>query len=87
MKIIRSAKCSLKFTNKNKLDKLDEVLEEYSRVTNLFIDRFWAKCPVKVELLKPIVDSVLPSWLSARLRKVAAREAIDSHEEYQYVLC
>lgn len=77
MKIIRSAKCSLKYANKNKLEKLAEVMEEYSRVINLFIDNFWSDTPVKAILLKPIVDSVLPSWLSARLRKVAAREAID----------
>lgn len=77
MKIIRSVKCSLKFANKNKLEELAEVMEEYSRVVNLFIDSFWADTPAKAILLKPIVDSVLPSWLSARLRQVAAREAID----------
>lgn len=77
MKIIRSTKCSLKFANKKKLAQLSEVLEEYARIVNLFIDSFWNDCPAKAGLLKPIVDSVLPSWLSARLRKVAAREAID----------
>ena len=77
MKIIRSAKCSLKFANEIKLAKLSDVLDEYTRVVNLFIESFWRECPSKAQLLKPIVDSVLPSWLSARLRKVAAREAID----------
>jgi putative transposase len=43
---------------------------------NAFIDRFWEDCPKKAELLKPVVDSV-PSWFGARMRKVAAREAID----------
>ena len=76
MKIRRSTKCSLKFTNKAKLRQLDLVLQEYGRVVNGFIDLFWDRAPTKVQLLKPVVDSV-PSWFSARLRKVAAREAID----------
>lgn len=76
MKISRSSKCSLKFTTASKLSKLDTVLTEYGRVVNSFIDMFWLECPAKGKLLKPIVDSV-DSWFSARLRKVAAREAID----------
>jgi hypothetical protein len=52
------------------------VLEEYGKVVNFFIDRFWDCMPTKAQLLKSIMN--LPdTWLSARLRKVAAREAID----------
>lgn len=76
MKISRSSKCSLKFTTVSKLSKLDTVLTEYGRVVNCFINIFWVECPAKGKLLKPVVDSV-DSWFSARLRKVAAREAID----------
>lgn len=76
MKISRSSKCSLRFTTASKLSKLDIVLTEYGRVVNCFIDLFWIECPAKGKLLKPVVDSV-DSWFSARLRKVAAREAID----------
>ena len=55
---------------------LRTVMDEYSNVVNFFIEHFWDKTPKKHELLKAIVD--LPeTWLSARLRKVAAREAID----------
>ncbi len=75
MKISRSSKCSLKFTTASKLSKLDIVLTEYGRVVNGFIDQFWLECPAKGKLLKPVVDSV-DSWFTARLRKVAAREAI-----------
>lgn len=76
MKIIRSTKCSLKFASRSKRQRLRAVLAEYGQVVNVFIDRFWVDCPGKGELLKPVVD--LPqTWLSARLRKVAAREAID----------
>lgn len=77
MKIIRSTKCSLKFTTKAKRKILSRALDEYSRVVNHFIDMFWnGRLPSKSELLKPIVDTPT-TWLSARLRKVAAREAID----------
>ena len=76
MKIKRSSKCTLKFANKNKLNQLQEVLVEYGKVVNFFINKFWDNPTSKAELLKPIVD--LPdTWLSARARKVAAREAID----------
>jgi len=79
MKIQRSTRCSLKFSTENKRTVLREVLAEYSRIVNRFIEHFWQTgIPKKAELLKPVVD--LPkgqTWLSARLRKVAAREAID----------
>lgn len=76
MKVVRSSKCSLKFSTNAKLDKLKLILAEYSKVVNFFIDRFWDCTPTKAQLLKGIVN--LPTtWLSARLRKVAAREAID----------
>ena len=77
MKIIRTTKCSLKYANPHKREVLDRIILEYSKVVNLFITQFWKDCPSKTELLKPIVDSVLPSWISARLRQSAAREAID----------
>lgn len=76
MKVIRATKCSLKFTTETKRNKLKEVLAEYSKVVNFFIDHFWDHSPKKAELLKSIVN--LPTtWLTARLRKVAAREALD----------
>ena len=77
MKLIRSSKCSLKFATASKLPELRKVLTEYGRVCNIFIDYFWKNgTPSKSELLKDIVN--LPeTWLTARLRKVAAREAID----------
>lgn len=81
MKIIRSTKCSLKFSTSKKKSKLDTILTEYGKVVNFFIDSFWTdldNIPSKSKLLKPIVDLPINiTWLSARLRKVAAREAID----------
>lgn len=81
MKIIRSSKCTLKFASLNKKQKLSTILTEYSKVVNTFISHFWNdfnNIPSKAKLLKPIVDlPINDTWLSARLRKVAAREAID----------
>lgn len=77
MKIIRSTKCTTKYMTKEKINKLRLVLSEYGNVVNQFIDVFWCgQTPTKEQLLKPIVD-IPNTWLTARLRKVAAREAID----------
>jgi IS605 OrfB family transposase len=76
MKIIRSTKCSTKFATDKKKQELQTVLQEYGKVVNVFIDYFWDKEVKKTELLKAIVD-IPETWLTARLRKVAAREALD----------
>ncbi len=77
MKLIRSSKCSLKFSTRHKKQELNKVIAEYGKVCNIFINYFWdSETPPKSKLFKEIVD--LPkTWLSARFRKVAAREAID----------
>jgi len=76
LNIVRSSRCSLKFSTCAKLGKLRTILKEYGYVVNFFIDRFFENPPKKAQLLKGIVN--LPTtWLSARLRKVAAREALD----------
>ena len=78
MKLIRSSKCSFKFATHSKLSELKRILSEYGRVCNIFIEHFWKNgAPSKSELLKPMVDLPQDTWLTARLRKVAAREAID----------
>jgi hypothetical protein len=77
MKVTRSTCCSLKFATKAKRQQLRTVLTEYGHTVNTFIKHFWALkvLPTKGQLLKPIVD-IPKTWLSARLRKVAAREAL-----------
>jgi putative transposase len=79
MKLIRSTKCSLKFSTIKKKSELNSILFEYGNVVNFYINYFWQdpnNIPSKSQLLKHVVD--LPeTWLSARLRKVSAREAID----------
>ena len=79
MKIVRSTKCSTKFTTKKKMLELNTILKEYGKVCNIFISYFWIHPEIdKTQLLKPIVDLPMANtWLTARLRKVAAREALD----------
>jgi putative transposase len=76
MKITRSSKCSLKYMTTEKADIIESILSEYSRIVNFFIELFWQKTPSKAALLKDIVNRP-HTWLTARFRKVAAREAID----------
>jgi putative transposase len=60
------------------MEDLKTILTEYGKVVNTFINYFWYnpdKCN-KSLLLKEIVE-IPETWLSARLRKVGAREAID----------
>ncbi len=76
MKVVRSTKCSLGFSTRAKRLELREVLSEYGRVVNVFIGRFWGRRWQKRELTKGNIV-VEDTWLSARMRKVAAREAID----------
>ena len=61
------------------MNDLSTILTEYAKVVNIFINYFWLNPDVtnKNKLLKEIVDLPSETWLSARLRKVAAREAID----------
>jgi IS605 OrfB family transposase len=82
LKFIRSSKCSVQFATQFKQEKIKTVLTEYGKVVNFFIDYLSVHQKIKAELLKPIVD--LPeTWLSYRLRLVAAREAIDMFRSVQ----
>lgn len=76
MSYIRTSICSTKFSTKTKLNTLETVLTEYGVIVNFFIAYFWKNGEIsKNKLLKPVVD--LPTtWLTSRLRKVAAREAL-----------
>jgi transposase len=76
MKLIRSTKLTLKFVNKSKKQQLLLILTEYSKVVNFFIDLFWEQPISKRQLLKTVLAKA-DTWLCARTRKVAAREAID----------
>lgn len=73
MKIIRSTKCSLKFTTETKRRELKRILVEYGRVVNFFIDLFWSEPGEKKKLLASIVNRP-ETWLTARLRAAEETE-------------
>ncbi len=78
MKVVRSTRCSLSEATPTKRSTLAGLLTEYGRVVNHFVNRWWGTGPppAKTQLLKEVI-AVPDTWLTARLRKVAAREAID----------
>lgn len=75
MKITRSSKTTLKFLTQKKRVILYEVMDEYSRLVNIFILMFWNK-DFKVSELTKDITKLPESWLSARMRQCAAREAL-----------
>ncbi len=75
MKIVRSSKTTLKFLTKKKRSILFSVMDEYSHLVNTFIAIFWEK-NLKLSDLTKEVTSTPDSWLSARMRQCAAREAL-----------
>ena len=76
MKIIRSSKCSIKYSTSSKQKQLKIILKEYKNVVNFFINLFYENPINKLELLKDIIDKS-DSWFSYRMKVVAAREALD----------
>ena len=75
MKIQRSSKSSLKFLTEKKRQVLYRIMDEYSTVVNIFILMFWENEFSRKDLTKEITN--LPdSWLCARMRQNAAREAL-----------
>lgn len=84
MKIVRVSKCSLKFSNKSKLDKLKIILEEYSKVVNYYIDLLKDIDLKHCQFFRAdIVNSFNHEWMTHRLKKNACREAVGMLCSYQ----
>ena len=78
MEIIRSTKCSLRFTTDKKHQQWHKFLVEYVRVVNLYIDEFWFNTPKKKnDLVKDVLNSISETWLTQRAKACAARQALD----------
>ena len=71
--MIRKSTINLKFANIGKLKKLKEVAEEYIRVVNIFITNLWEQHQFSGNFIK---DTTVESWLSARLKQAAAKQAL-----------
>lgn len=68
--MIRSSTTSLKFTNTGKRQQISCFLKEYRRVLKFFVEKFWV-----VEKLQKFNNSKCESWLSARAKQCAAKQA------------
>lgn len=75
MKIIRSSKCSFKFLTEKKRQVLYEIMDEYSRAVNFFIELFWQNEFSKFDIKKDILK-LYSTWLTARMKQNAAFEAL-----------
>ena len=82
MKVVRSSKTSLRFANQGKLLQLHEVMDEYSRVCNIFILMLWENS-FKIKDLTKEITSIPNTWLSARMRQNCAREALSACDSAQ----
>jgi len=71
--MIRKSTINLKFANKGKLAKIKEVAEEYVRAVNVFIDNLWKQKQFSGNFVK---DTSVDSWLSARLKQAASKQAL-----------
>lgn len=76
--MIRSAKITLKFSNKNKLDNIDLFLDEYKIVTQFFVDYLWNNYPINKKipnLLPKTITEQVRTWLSKRMIQCSAKQA------------
>ena len=73
---ILSTKASLKFSKEGKLDKINALVDEYRRVTSLFVDILW---PIDFKDIPPLltieITSKVDTWLSKRLVQSAGKQA------------
>jgi len=77
MKINRSTKTSLKFSNKNKLDNFRTILRLYKDLVNLYINILWDIPETHKEKWIPKeIQKSIPTKLSAVLQQKAGAEAL-----------
>jgi IS605 OrfB family transposase len=72
--MIRSTKVTTKFSNPQKQQQLNDLLNEYKRVVQSFVDLLWTLEKVPT-LLDKELTSQINSWLSARLLQCAGKQA------------
>lgn len=72
--MIRSSKTSLKFANKNKLETVHLIIDEYKNVLSQFVGLLWDM--ENIPTLVPIeVTSKVDTWLSARMKQCVSKQA------------
>ena len=71
MKIIRTSSLSLKYATRYKTNQLQSIFDEYKKLVLLYIDIYW-----KQEKLPLFPTDKVETWLSVRLQRKAAKQAI-----------
>lgn len=71
--MIRSSSLSLNFATQYKLDTLNTIFDEYSRVVNLYIEEYKNK-----KQLPKFTKLKLDTWISARLQQCAGKQALEN---------
>ena len=69
--MIRSSTLSLMESTDFKINQLKEIMVEYQRVVNLYINELWQE-----KKIGSFVKCKVNSWLSARLLQCAGKQAI-----------
>ena len=73
--MIRSSKISLKFSNTEKLNKINNFINEYRNVMKIFVDLLWDKENISKLIPKKYTDQVKDkTWLSVRAIQSAAKQ-------------
>ena len=70
--MIRSSSLTLQFSTDKKLNTLDAVFDEYTRVVNLYVDEY-----SQAKLLPTFTSLKVTTWLSARLQQCAGKQALE----------
>jgi len=72
--VIKSSKVSIKYANTGRLQAVAEVIDEYGRVLQYFVDYLWELEKIQLLLPKAVTKSA-DTWLSARLLQCCAKQA------------
>ena len=70
--MIRSSSLTLQFSTDKKLNILDNVFDEYTRVVNLYIDEY-----AQSKILPKFTQIKIETWISARLQQCAGKQALE----------
>ncbi|CAN2043571.1 hypothetical protein GMMP1_1140006 [Candidatus Magnetomoraceae bacterium gMMP-1] len=72
--MIRKSTININYANTGKLNKLDDIVCEYNRVVNEFIDYLFENNINKGSFVKD--TKWMDTWLPARMKQVAAKQAL-----------
>ena len=70
--MIRSSSLTLQFSTNKKLNILNTVFDEYTRIVNLYINEY-----TQSRILPKFISLKVETWLSARLQQCAGKQALE----------